>query len=64
VGTFSPNVRVILAIFFLLASASRFSMNETSKVGVMGLKKSEVGVGVGGNAVTLGSVGDRGTGPM
>lgn len=61
-GTFSPSVRVILDIFFLLASASRFSMNETSKVGVIGLKRSEVGVGVGGKVATLGSLGDRGTG--
>jgi len=62
-GTFSPSVRVILAIFFLLASALRFSVNEMSNVGVTGLKKPEVGVGVGENVATLGSLGDRGTEP-
>lgn len=61
-GTVSPKVRVSLAIFFLRASALRFSVNETSNVGVIGLKASEVGVGVGGNAAMRGSLGDKGTG--
>lgn len=54
-GTFSPSVRVILAILRLLASAFCFSTRESLNVGVMGLKKEAVGVGVGG--VMRGSVG-------